>query len=236
LEGKIAMVPVPGGSLTLDDFIANGVPDELGDRVEVLLKHDVGAMRFGSLYADAEEVRDFLVALSLGEKLKDFAFAGSQTAPGRSVGRVRGRIGARSGYPGGEIWFVTVESVHRGNQITIRIIFQNVSASPGFENFLNQEFGVMHSENKDFRFRGKLTDLARGFHAVEEGHADVEDGHVRLELTGFLNGFATVGSLGANLPTVPGLQEGAEAGADDMMVIGYEDSNWQDEPQYLQVL
>jgi hypothetical protein len=129
-----------------------------------------------------------------------------------------------------------MESVHRGNQITIRIIFQNVSARSGFENFLDQEFGVMHGENEDLRFRGKLADLAGGFHAVEEGHADVEDGHVRLELTGFLNGFTPVGSLGANLPAVPGLQEGAEAGADNVMVIGYEDSNWQDEPQYLQVL
>jgi hypothetical protein len=225
----------------LDDFIANGVAHELGDRMEVLLKHDVGAMSFGGLYADAEEVRDFLVALSLGEKLKDFAFAGCQTAPRRRVGRIRaprpqGRIGACPRNPGGKIRFVTMESVHRGNQITIRIILQNVAASPGFENFLNQEFGVMHSENKDFRFRGKLADLARGFHAVEEGHTDVEDGHVRLELTGFLNSFATVGSFGANLPAVPGLQEGAEVGADNMMVIGYEDSNWQDEPQYLQVL
>jgi len=131
---------------------------------------------------------------------------------------------------------VTVESVHRGNQITIRIILQNVAASPGFENFLDQEFGVMHGEYEDFGFRGKLADLAGGFHAVEEGHADVEDGHVRLELTGFFNGFTPVGGLGANLPTVPGLQEGAEAGADNVMVIGYEDSNWQDEPQYLQVL
>lgn len=94
----------------------------------------------------------------------------------------------------------------------------------------------MHGEYEDFGFRGKLADLAGGFHAVEEGHADVEDGHVRLEFTGFFNGFTPVGSLGANLPTVPGLQEGAEAGADNVMVIGYEDSNWQDEPQYLQVL
>jgi hypothetical protein len=235
------MVPVPGGLLTLDDVIANGVADELGNRMEVQLEHDVGAMSFGGLYADAEEVSDFLVALSLGEKLKDFAFAGSQTAPRRRVGGIRaprpqGRIGTCPRNPGGKIRFVTMERVHRGNQITIRIIFQNVPASAGFEDFLDQKLGVMHGENEDFGFRRKLTDLAGGFHAVEEGHTDVEDGHVRLELAGFLNGFATVGGLGANLPAVPGLQEGAEAGADNMMVIGYEDSNWQDEPQYLQVL
>jgi len=86
VRGEIALVQVPGESLTLDNFIANGVADELGDRMKVLLKHDVGAMSFGSLYADAEEVRDFLVALSLGEKLEDFAFARGQTAP-------RGRVG-----------------------------------------------------------------------------------------------------------------------------------------------
>jgi hypothetical protein len=86
VRGEIALVRVPGGSLTLDDFIANGVADELGDRMKVLLKHDVGAMSFGSLYADAKKVGDFLVALALGEKLKNFAFARSQTAP-------RGRVG-----------------------------------------------------------------------------------------------------------------------------------------------
>ena len=64
----------------MDDFVANGVADELGDRVEIQLEHDVGPMSLGSLHADAEKTRDFLIAFSLGEKLKDFPFAGSQTA------------------------------------------------------------------------------------------------------------------------------------------------------------
>ena len=94
----------------------------------------------------------------------------------------------------------------------------------------------MHGENENFRLRGEFADLTGGLHAVQEGHADVEDGNVRFELTGFLDRFTTVDGLGANLPAVLGLQKRAEAGANNVMVIGYEDSNWQAEPQYLQVL
>jgi hypothetical protein len=62
----------------LDDFIADGVDDEFGDGVESEFEHDVGAMSFGGVDADAEEGGDFLVAFALGEELQDFAFARSE--------------------------------------------------------------------------------------------------------------------------------------------------------------
>jgi len=58
-----------------DDFVADGVEDEFGEGVEIELEHDVGAMGFGSVDADAEEVGDVLVAFAFGEELEDLAFA-----------------------------------------------------------------------------------------------------------------------------------------------------------------
>jgi len=80
----------------LDDFVADCVDYQFGDGVEAEFEHDVGAMRFGGVDADAKERGDFLVALALGEELKDFAFARSEAGARGFVwlGRV-GRIGGR---------------------------------------------------------------------------------------------------------------------------------------------
>src|SRR5204862_711939 len=50
-------------SLRLDDVIAHGVPDHLGERLQFQLPHDRRAVRLNRFHADAERVGDFLVAL-----------------------------------------------------------------------------------------------------------------------------------------------------------------------------
>jgi hypothetical protein len=46
--------------------------------MNVEFEHDVGAVRFGGVYADTEEVPYFLVTFAFGEKLKDFTLAGCE--------------------------------------------------------------------------------------------------------------------------------------------------------------
>jgi hypothetical protein len=60
-------------SSSFDDLIADCVPYELADRVDFQLAHDVGAVRLGGLYADAEGGGHFLAALAFREQLYDFA-------------------------------------------------------------------------------------------------------------------------------------------------------------------
>ena len=53
-----------GDESTLDDIVADGVEDKLGDGVEIELEHDIGAVRFRCFYADVQKRRDFFVALA----------------------------------------------------------------------------------------------------------------------------------------------------------------------------
>jgi len=71
--------PVLLGGSGLDDVVADGVEDELGEGVEIEFEHDVGAVGFGGVDADVEEVGDFLVAFAFGEELEDFTFARRET-------------------------------------------------------------------------------------------------------------------------------------------------------------
>lgn len=73
-----------------DDVVADGVVDEFGDGVEIEFDHDVGAMSFGGVDADAEEGSNFFVGFAFGEELKDFALARSE--PRTGAGAVGGRV------------------------------------------------------------------------------------------------------------------------------------------------
>src|SRR5258708_16341961 len=59
----------------LDDLVANRVTHEIADRIQAQLAHDVGAVRFDGLHADAQARRGFLVASAFREQLDDFTFA-----------------------------------------------------------------------------------------------------------------------------------------------------------------
>ena len=48
--------------------------------MKVELEHDVGAMGFRRFHADSQYGGDFLIALTFGEKLKDFTLPRCQSA------------------------------------------------------------------------------------------------------------------------------------------------------------
>ena len=81
----------------------------------------------------------------------------------------------------------------------------------------------MHGEDENFGGRRGFADLASGFDAVQERHADVEDGDVGLVLGGFFDSVAAVGGFGAHLPAGARLEKSAEAGADDGVIIRDQD-------------
>src|ERR1700694_701733 len=76
-----------------DDLVSNCVPHELAYGMDVQLPHDVGAMSFGGLDADAQERRDLLAAPALRKQLHDFTLAGRQSFADRFVhARTRSRV------------------------------------------------------------------------------------------------------------------------------------------------
>jgi hypothetical protein len=191
--------------------------------VEVEFEHDVGAVGFGGVDTDVEEVGDFLVAFAFGEELEDFAFARRETEAGRPGGV--GSIHDFSGFgdTDGEEGFVLAEGLDGVEEDAVGFVFEDVTASAGFDDLLNEVVGLVHGEDENFSGRGDFANLASGFDAVEERHADIEDGDVGLVLGGFFDGIAAIGGFGADLPAGARLEKSAEAGADDGVIIRDQD-------------
>src|ERR1700677_1632525 len=70
--------------LDLDDVVLDGIHNQIANRVQAELPHDVAAMSFDRLGAQVEHRCDFLGALPFRKKLSDFALADGQ---GRQIGR-----------------------------------------------------------------------------------------------------------------------------------------------------
>ena len=203
----------------MDDFVANGIHDEVGKGAEVEFDHDVGAVNLGGVDADVEEGGDFLIGFAFGKELQDFALAGREAGAG-SFGSVR-RIGAIGGFGDarGEVGFVTAESFDGGEEDAVGFIFQNVTVGAGLDDLVNEFVGLMHGEDQDFGVRKGFVNAASDIYAIEQGHADIENQDVGFELQGFVHGFPAIGSLAANFPTFVRFEEGPEPGANDGVII-----------------
>jgi hypothetical protein len=194
--------------------------------VEIELEHYVGAVGFGSVYADSEEIGDVFVAFAFGEQLKDFALAGGEAiARGfRGIGAVDvGQFGG-GGHTEGEVGFVLAKGIDGCEQDAVGIILEDIATSTGFDDLLNEVVGFVHGKNQNFGMGGDFSYAARGFYTVQEGHADIEYGDIRLMFSGLIDGVATVGSFGADLPGIPRFEKRAEAGADNRVVIRDQDA------------
>jgi hypothetical protein len=181
-------------------------------------------MGFGGVDADAEECGDFFIALALGEELKDFALARSEAGAGGfvRVGRVVGGSGGRDA--SGEIRLMVANGIDSSNEDAVGVVFEDVAASAGFDDLLNEIFGLVHGEDKDFGEGGRFANAASGVDTVEERHANIEDRDMRLVLRGFVGSFAAISGFGANFPAGMGFKERAQSGANHGVVIRDEDA------------
>ena len=111
-----------------------------------------------------------------------------------------------------------------GEENAVGVIFEDVAASTGLDDLLNEVVGFVHGEDEDFGGGRGGANLASGFDSVEERHADIEDGHIGFEFAGFVDSIAAVSGFGANIPAGTRFQEGAEAGTYDGMIIRDQDA------------
>ena len=119
---------------------------------------------------------------------------------------------------------MAADGVDGGEEHAVGVIFQDVAASPGFDDLLNELVGFVHGEDEDLGVGRGFADAARGVHAIQKGHADIEDGDIGFVLGGFFDGVAPVNSFGADLPALARFQEGAQSGADDGVIIRDQDA------------
>src|SRR6266403_737672 len=127
-----------------------------------------GVMGLRRFHTDSQEAGNFLIALTFGEKLKDFTLPRSQSASRRRVERAVRACWVADGLrqTGRQVRFVAAKSVNSSHQVTIRIVLQDISVSPCSQNLLDEQFGVVHGQNEDFRLWREFTNLAGGLDSV----------------------------------------------------------------------
>jgi len=114
---------------------------------------------------------------------------------------------------------VAAQGVDGGKKDAVGFVFENIAAGTGFDDLLNEFVGFMHGENENLGVGKRLVDAASSVDTVQQRHADIENQDVGLELDCFLDGFASIGGFGADFPTLAGFDQGAEAGANNSMII-----------------
>jgi len=119
--------------------------------------------------------------------------------------------------------FVLAKGLDGVEEDAVGFVLEDIAAGARFDDLLDQFVGLVHGENENFGGGRGFANLASGFDAVEERHADVQDGNLGFVLGGLFDGVAAVGGFGADLPAGVRLEKSAEAGADNGVIIRDQD-------------
>ena len=110
--------------------------------------------------------------------------------------------------------------VHGGEQVGVRIGLQNVGEGAETEAFPRDFLREMHGEHQDVGRGGFVADGADNIEAAHFRHGQVEDEQVRLFLLDVVHGLDAIGGFATYLDAGLGFQHGADAAADNDMVVG----------------
>ena len=109
------------------------------------------------------------------------------------------------------------------DQLVVGAVLEQVAHGPGLEHPGHEALVGVHGQGDDPAAQLLADDMARGVHAVQVVHGDVHDDDVGAQLLGQADGFAAVLGLGDHLQALFLLQQGAQAVAHDLVVVGDDD-------------
>jgi hypothetical protein len=115
------------------------------------------------------------------------------------------------------------QGVNGCNQVASRVGLQQVSVGAGLEHSSSELFGIVHGQDQNFCVRERSPNLPGGLQAVEFGHTEVKDCHVRFQQFRLGNGFAAGSSFADNLPSSLGFQQVFQTASDEFVIISQQD-------------
>src|SRR4029077_5755917 len=115
---------------------------------------------------------------------------------------------------------VALQRFDRRHEIASCVRFEHKSARAGIEGFADDLIGIGDRQDNDFEMRVMLQQLTRGVKAVEMGHANIQDHHVRLQLLGHFDSFAAVGCFSAHFPSLMPLKKRTQTTTYNLVIIG----------------
>jgi hypothetical protein len=88
------------------------------------------------------------------------------------------------------------------DEIVCYLALQHISFYSGTEGLSDILVFVVLGQEYDLRFWGRLFQFAGGVNAIQNWHADVHDGHIRLTRSCHVQRFLSIRSLAGNLESV----------------------------------
>ena len=78
---------------------------------------------------------------------------------------------------------------------------------------------VVLAENDDLNLRMKIANFANGLEAIHAGHAEIHNDDIRMEILRLQDRFVAVSSLTADFDVEHGGQQGANAAANEVLIV-----------------
>src|SRR5947209_2834577 len=85
------------------------------------------------------------------------------------------------GNRGRKVVFTVRRGLDRGHELAAHGSFEDAAGGTCLDDLVKVQLVLMHGENDDMYLREAPADLGSGFKAVEIGHGNVHDNHMRLE-------------------------------------------------------
>ena len=191
------------------------------------LGQNVGDVALDGRFAYEERLGDFRVGHALCDELQHFFFtAGQSTETFWCRERLRSTVKELLDEAPGDSW--GQERLSGGNgsdavdELLARSVFQQESAGPGLECFVDVFIQIERGEDQD---PGSLPvgQAASGVDAVHDRHADVHEDDVGVQGMGGLDGLSAVGDIGHDVDVGFRLQDGDKALAHQCLIVGDDD-------------
>jgi hypothetical protein len=185
----------------------------------VELGEDVLEIALGGVLGDVHDVGDLLVGQAFGEFVEDFDFARGEGFEFLALGEAIGDFG-------GDPFFAGGDGAEGRDELFAGGVFQDVALGAGVEGLVDVFIAVEGGEHDDAGGAVGEADFLRGLHAAFEGHAGIEQDEVGLVLAIHAHGLGAVGGLGDDFHVWLVVDDGGDAHADDVVVVGNEDTDF----------
>lgn len=204
-----------------DHAPANGVEDQPGCLMDVEFGHNVGAVRFDGLDADAEGRRDFLGRLTFRHQLEHVALPCGEGIAVASV-ITADDLDQMLGQTRADVNVAVRDGLDGTAELVEALLLEHVSPHAGANCIEDAVVLFMNGYYNGLDFGVVAGNGARGVDAVQPRHRDVQDRDVRTQRSRQTQRFVAVTCLAEHLePTVA--QEGPQAFSYDRVVFCQQD-------------
>lgn len=208
-----------------DDPVFNGKTRQAGHIVEVEFAHQVGAVVFGRLDTDVEDLGNFLGAVAFRNELKDFPFPGGEPLQGRgsTEGWVEHGMPEDFGHFGTEVSAAGGDNFETFLELGEGSCLSDEPVGAGLDEFTQEHRVLVAGKDKDMNIGQLPPEPTEDFGTVKAGEHDVENDEIRLGLKALIKGFASVATFGDDIPPVHGFDNLCNHVPDGGMIFNYGD-------------